>query len=64
MAYQKKAASFLTSAESFFNDPEFIPLKCELFSNLLVQSAESCFLYKSVKNNNQDVHLYRYKNAA
>ena len=39
--YQDYADSILVLAESWFPDPEFIPLKCELYSRLLVNSALS-----------------------
>ena len=41
--YKEISSQMLTEAEALFPDPEFIPLKCELYSNLLVRAAElSC----------------------
>ena len=40
--YQRLAAKALSEYESFFHTPEFIPLKCELYSELLVKSSEVC----------------------
>ena len=39
--YQEYSDSLLALAESWFPDPVFIPLKCELYSHLLVKSAIS-----------------------
>ena len=38
--YQHAAANVLTEFESFFPAPEYIPLKCQLYSDLLVRCAE------------------------
>ena len=46
--YQDYADSILALAESWFPGPELIPLKCELYSHLLVKSALStCITSKS-----------------
>ena len=45
--YQNKAAEVLTHYESFCPAPEFIPLKCQLYSDLLVQCAENSLETKS-----------------
>ena len=37
--YQVLAGSFLSQAESYFDSPEYIPLKCNMYSNLLVTAA-------------------------
>ena len=41
--YQKIAEEALQKYENIFNSPEYIPLKCQLYSDLLVKSAELCF---------------------
>ena len=46
--YQHTAAMALTEYDNLFPLPEHIPLKCELFSNLLVRSAEICMETKLV----------------
>ena len=38
--YQSVAAEVLSEFESFFQNPEFIPLKCQLYPDLLVKTAE------------------------
>ena len=40
--YQSLSASALAEYEEEFKDPEYTPLKCELFSRILVRSAELC----------------------
>ena len=40
--YQQVAENFLSKCESAFPNPECIPLKCALFSELLVRAAELC----------------------
>ena len=40
--YQQVAENFLSKCESAFPNPECIPLKCSLFSELLVRAAELC----------------------
>ena len=44
--YQCVAAKILAEYEEFFKTPEFIPLKCQLYSNLLVKAAEVCLEMK------------------
>ena len=39
--YQTNAADVLTEFESFFPTPEFIPLKCHLYSDLLVKTYQT-----------------------
>ena len=46
-SYQNISDKVLQDYESLFNSPEFIPLKCQLYSDLLVKSAELCFPRKS-----------------
>ena len=46
-SYQNTSDKVLQDYESLFNSPEFIPLKCQLYSDLLVKSAELCFPRKS-----------------
>ena len=38
--YQAMAAQFLTECDSYFPSSDFIPLKCQLYSDLLVKAAE------------------------
>ena len=38
--YQALAGKLLSECESYFPSPEFIPLKCQLYSDLLVKAAE------------------------
>ena len=45
--YQVAATHALTEYESFFDAPEFIPLKCQLYSEILVRAAE---MYLGVKS--------------
>ena len=45
--YQVVAAQALTEYETFFDAPEFIPLKCQLYSEILVRAAEMCLGVKS-----------------
>ena len=40
MLYQDTVAKVLTEYENIFPLPEHIPLKCELYSSLIVKSAE------------------------
>ena len=40
--YQITAAKVPSESEAFFHSPEFIPLKCQLYSDLLVKTAEIC----------------------
>ena len=47
--YQTVAAQILQEYESFLPTPEFIPLKCQLYSELLVKSAEICLDSKPVR---------------
>ena len=47
--YQETAAKFLLHYEVMFPLPEHIPLKCELYSNILVKAAELCLKIKSEK---------------
>ena len=47
--YQHTAATALAEYENMFPLLEHIPLKCELFSRILVQSAEVCLEIKQVK---------------
>ena len=41
--YQTLANKALSEYEAWFPTPDFIPLKCQLFSELLVKTAEICF---------------------
>ena len=41
-SYQEVSGALLSKCEATFPDPEFIPLKCNLFLELLVRSAELC----------------------
>ena len=41
-SYQNVAADFLSKCDKMFPNPECIPLKCSLYSELLVKSAELC----------------------
>ena len=54
--YQEQAGEFLTQAEAIFNQPEHIPLKCELYSNLLVNAAKNC-LETITSSNKKSVKL-------
>ena len=47
--YQELSSSALSDALEFWDAPEFIPLLCSLFSNLLVKSAELVFEIKQTK---------------
>ena len=47
--YQETAAMALTRYEKLFSLPEHIPLRCELFSRLLVKAAEISMDLKSEK---------------
>ena len=38
--YQALAAKFLSECEAFFSSSDFLPLKCQLYSELLVKAAE------------------------
>ena len=40
--YQEFSGTLLYKCKAAFPDPEFIPLKCNLFLELLVRSAELC----------------------
>ena len=40
MHYQTVVKKALLDYETFFEGPEFIPLKCQLYSELLVRAAE------------------------
>ena len=44
--YQHTAATALAEYEEIFSLPEHIPLKCELYSSILVRSAELCLVSK------------------
>ena len=44
--YQHTAATALAEYEEIFSLPEHIPLKCELYSSILVRSAELCLASK------------------
>lgn len=48
--YDEQTSDMLRKAETIFDSPEFIPLKCELYSNLMVKSAELCFDFKLIKS--------------
>ena len=48
-AYQTLAAKALSDASEFWDSPEYIPLLCSLFSNLLVKCAELTFVTKVSK---------------
>ena len=54
--YQRLAGKTLTEYESFFPTPEFIPLKCQLYSDLLVKSAEVCLDTKPDKADKKRKH--------
>ena len=45
--YQKVAGNILTELEAYFPTPEFIPLKCQLYSDILVKAAETTLEKKS-----------------
>ena len=47
-SYQDTAATALAEYEQIFNLPEHIPLKCELYSSILVRSAELCLESKPI----------------
>jgi hypothetical protein len=47
--YQVLAGSFLSQAESYFDSQEYIPLKCNMYSNLLVTAATSTCAVKESK---------------
>ena len=49
--YQHTAAKALLQYEKMFPLPEHIPLKCELYSSILVRAAELCCKAKSEKRN-------------
>ena len=49
--YQDTAARALSEYEKMFPLPEHIPLKCELYSRILVKSAELCMATKPVNIN-------------
>ena len=51
--YQDTVALALTQYDAMFPLPEHIPLKCELFSNLLVKSGEMTMELKPVKKKNK-----------
>ena len=51
--YQLTAGKFLLDCENMFPLPEHIPLKCELFSQLLVKSAEICLEIKPNRREDQ-----------
>ena len=48
-AYKLSSNGILKEMEETFNDPEFIPLKCELYSKLLVTCAEKTVKVKPTK---------------
>ena len=48
--YQKLAGQVLADFEAFFPTPEFTPLKCQLYSDLLVKSAELTMDTKPVQS--------------
>ena len=54
--YQDAAARVLTEFESFFQAPEYIPLKCQLYSDLLVKSAELFVETRSHKSRSKHQH--------
>ena len=54
--YQHAAASVLTEFESFFPTSEYIPLKCQLYSDLLVRSAKLFLETKSPQQPSQQKH--------
>ena len=47
--YQAAAAKVLLEYQSLFPTPEFIPLKCQLYSDLLVKASELCLDIKPNK---------------
>ena len=62
--YQVLAGSFLSQAESYFDSPEYIPLKCNMYSNLLITAATSTCAVKQSKPHRQKPKLsYKLKLA-
>ena len=61
--YQNIAAKALSYFEAFFPTKEFIPLKCELYSSLLVRSAEICLDRKPVPTKRQQRNSPRVHQA-
>ena len=62
--YQELAGSFLSQAESYFDSPEYIPLKCNMYSNLLVTAATSTCAVKQSKPHHPKLKLsYKLKLA-
>ena len=48
--YHKEAGDILAVFETYFPTPEFIPLKCQLYSDLLVKAAEMTLEVKNQKH--------------
>ena len=61
--YQETTLKVLAEYESQFPLPEHIPLKCELFSSILVKSAQLCLqskpVQKSIKKNRPSKYVHQ-----
>ena len=61
--YQRTAAKVLSEFEEFLPAPELIPLKCKLYSELLVKAAEICFETKQPKATKKARHPQQLHHA-
>ena len=57
--YQAMAGKLLSECDSYFPTPEFIPLKCQLYSDLLVRASEISL--DTRPNSKVKKHQYRQK---
>ena len=61
--YQRTAGQILSEYEQLFREPDFIPLKCQLYSELLVKAGEICLETKSPRIDKKVQHCPQVHHA-